>query len=155
MPRRVGLPDLSAAALEDPPHVEHHRPAVTPRRDGDPEVDLTAVRLVHRAMLADVRAVADLADRVAGGTATLRDRGTALRRYADRLCAEIDSLHDAEGGELWPVVAASAGAAVDLSDLADDHHAIDPVLARCRTAAGHPHRGRRRPGGAQRCSPAP
>ena len=62
------------------------------------------------------------------------DRATALRRYADRLCVEIGSLHDAEGGELWPVVAASAGSAVDLSDLADDHHAIDPALARCRTA---------------------
>ena len=32
------------------------------------------------------------------------------------------------------MVAASAGSAVDLSDLADDHHAIDPVLARCRAA---------------------
>ena len=38
-------------------------PAVTPRRDGEPEVDLTAVRLVHRAMLTDVRALADLAHR--------------------------------------------------------------------------------------------
>ena len=79
--------------------------------------------------------MADLADRVAGGTSILGgDRATALRRYADRLCREIDCLHDAEGGELWPVVAASAGSAVDLSDLADDHHAIDPVLARCRAA---------------------
>ena len=110
-------------------------PAVTPRRDGEPEVDLTAVRLVHRAMLTDVRALADLADRVAGGTTPLSDdRRAALWQYADRLCIEIDSLNDAEGGELWPVVAASAGSAVDLSDLADDHHAIDPVLARCRTA---------------------
>ena len=110
-------------------------PAVTPRRDGEPEVDLTAVRLVHRAMLTDVRALADLADRVAGGTTTLgADRRAALRRYADRLCIEIGTVHDGEGGELWPVVAASAGSAVDLSDLADDHHAIDPVLARCRTA---------------------
>ena len=72
---------------------------------------------------------------MAGGTTTLGgDRTTALRRYADRLCAEIGSLNDAESEELWPVVAASAGAAVDLSDLADDHHAIDTVLARCRTA---------------------
>ena len=100
--------------------------------------------------------MADLADRVAGGTATLGgDRATALRRYADRLCVEIGSLHDAEGGELWPVVAASAGSAVDLSDLADDHHAIDPVLARCRAAAGRPDGGRRRPGRRPRCSPAP
>ena len=53
------------------------------------------------------------------------------------------------------MVAASAGSAVDLSDLADDHHAIDTVLARCRDGRWPPSRWPpttwRRP----RSSPAP
>lgn len=110
-------------------------PAVSPRREGEPEVDLTAYRLVHRAMLTDVAALADLADRVAGGTSVLGgDRAIALRSYTVRLCAEIAALHRAEAEVVWPVVAASAGSAVDLADLVDDHHAMSPVLTRCRSA---------------------
>lgn len=111
-------------------------PAVTPRRDGEPEVDLTGYRLVHRAMLADTRAVADLADRVAGGSVVLTAaRATALREYVGELCHEIHNHHDNEDRIIWPVIAASAGAAVDLAELTDDHGVIDPILARARTAA--------------------
>jgi hypothetical protein len=111
-------------------------PVVTPRREGDPEVDLTAYRLVHRAMLTDVAALADLADRVAGGSSVLGpERAAALARYAGRLCAEIGALLAAECDEVWPVVAASAGSAMDLADLRDDHRAIGPALTRCRSAA--------------------
>jgi iron-sulfur cluster repair protein YtfE (RIC family) len=111
-------------------------PAVTPRRDGEPEVDLTGYRLVHRAMLADTRAVADLADRVAGGSVVLTAaRAAALREYVGELCHEIHTHHDAEDQIIWPVIAASAGAAVDLGELTDDHSVIDPMLARARTAA--------------------
>ena len=111
-------------------------PAVTPRRDGDPEVDLTAYRLVHRAMLADTRDVADLADRVAGGSPALTAaRAAALRSYVEQLCQEIHTHHDGEDHLVWPVVAASAGAAVDLSGLTDDHGVIDPLLVRARSAA--------------------
>ena len=111
-------------------------PAVTPRRDGDPEVDLTPYRLVHRAMLADTRGVADLADRVAGGSPALSAaRAAALRSYVEALCQEIHTHHDGEDHLLWPVVAASAGTAVDLSGLTDDHGVIDPLLGRARSAA--------------------
>ena len=111
-------------------------PAVTPRRNGDPEVDLTGYRLVHRALVADTRAIADLADQVAGGTVGLSPiRAGALHGYVARLCSETRALHLAEGRHLWPVVAASAGSAVDLSGLTDDHEVIDPLLARCRSSA--------------------
>ena len=111
-------------------------PAVTPRRDGEPEVDLTAYRLVHRAMLADTRDVADLADRVAGGSLALTAaRAAALRSYVEQLCQEIHTHHDGEDHLVWPVVAASAGSAVDLSGLTDDHGVIDPLLGRARSAA--------------------
>ena len=111
-------------------------PAVTPRRDGDPEVDLTAYYLVHRAMLADTRTVADLADLVAGGTVRLgAERASALRDYVGALCREIRAHHAAEDDIVWPVVAASAGSAVDLGGLTDDHAVVDPLLGRARTAA--------------------
>lgn len=111
-------------------------PAVTPRRDDDPEVDLTAYRVVHRAMLADTRAVADLADRVAGGLLALTaGRAAALRSYVEALCREIHAHHDNEDQLVWPVVAASAGSAVDLSGLTDDHRVIDPLVGRARSAA--------------------
>ena len=111
-------------------------PEATPQPGGDPAVDLTTYRLAHRAMVADATVLADLADRVAGGRTALTPGGAeALASYVRRLCADISDLHAAEGREFWPVVAAAAGAAVDLSDLADDHDAIEPVLARCRSTA--------------------
>lgn len=110
--------------------------AVTPRRDGEPEVDLTGYRLAHRAAIADSRAFADLADGVAGTRSGLTPaQASAVRAYVVRLSTEIAFLHDAEDRVLWPVVAASAGAAVDLSELADDHHVIGPLLVRARSAA--------------------
>jgi len=87
-------------------------------------------------MLADTRAVADLADRVAGGSVVLTAaRATALREYVGELCHEIHHHHDNEDRIIWPVIAASAGAAVDLAELTDDHGVIDPMLARAPLVA--------------------
>ncbi len=111
-------------------------PAVTPRREGEPAVDLTAYRLVLRAVLTDVAALSDVADRAAGASVAMpAARAGALHRYTVRLCEDLAAVQSAEERELWPVVAASAGAAVDLCDLIDDNHAVAPVLARCRSAA--------------------
>lgn len=109
---------------------------VTPRSDGEPEVDLTGYRLAHRAAIEDTRAVADLADQVTGSRLRLTPvRSAALRGYVVRLCTEIRFLQDAEDRLVWPVVAASAASALDLSDLRDDHRVIDPLLVRARSAA--------------------
>ena len=127
-------------------------PAVTPRRDGEPEVDLTGYRLVHRAMLADTRAVADLADRVAGGSVVLTAaRATALREYVGELCHEIHTHHDSEDRIIWPVIAASAGAAVDLgrADRRPRRDRPDPG-----PRAHRRHRHRDRPGRPRRRLPA-
>jgi hypothetical protein len=87
-------------------------------------------------MLADTRDVADLADRVAGGSPALTAaRAAALRSYVEQLCQEIHAHHDGEDHLIWPVVAASAGSAVDLSGLTEDHGVIDPLLGRARSAA--------------------
>ena len=107
---------------------------VTPRRSGDPEVDLVFYRLLHRAMLADVSALAEVSDRAAcGDLVPTPERAAALAAYVDRLCGEIAALQRGEDAVLWPLVTASAGSAVDLCDLTDDHHAMDPLLVRART----------------------
>jgi iron-sulfur cluster repair protein YtfE (RIC family) len=109
-------------------------PSASPRRGGEPEVDLVFYRLLHRAMLADVAALADVTDRAACADPVLTAaRAKALAGYVDRLCGELAAVHRGEDAILWPLVAAAAGAAVDLGDLADDHHAMDPLLVRART----------------------
>lgn len=111
-------------------------PSARPHRGGEPEVDLVFYRLLHRAMLADVAALADVTDLAATGDLVLTTaRAQALAGYVERLCGEIAALHRGEDAVLWPLVAAAAGAAVDLGDLADDHHAMDPLLVRARTFA--------------------
>jgi Hemerythrin HHE cation binding domain len=110
--------------------------AVSPRRDGDPEPDLTAYRLVHRAMVRDVRDLATVAADLAAGRETLTPwRASALSAYAGKLCREITLHHRAEDQLVWPVVAASAGPAVDVSAAVDDHGALEPLVTRTWLAA--------------------
>ena len=112
-------------------------PAVTPRRDGEPEVDLTAYRLVHRAMLADTRA---WPTSPTGSPAARwpsprpgRPRSGRTSRSSARRSTPTTTAED----RTWSgrSIAASAGAAVDLAELTDDHGVIDPMLGRARSAA--------------------
>jgi hypothetical protein len=81
--------------------------------------------VIHRATLQDLerlaRSVADLGG-LAGGAPPAR--AAAVRRYAAALLAAIRADHDGKEEVLWPVVAAVAGASVDLAPLVDDHVAI-------------------------------
>ncbi|MGW4797272.1 hemerythrin domain-containing protein [Nonomuraea sp. NPDC004297] len=99
-------------------------PAVAVRRPEDPEPDLTAMYVIHRAMLGDLRR---LAEDHGGGDA-------AIRRYATLLLFEVDHHHTNEDDLLWPVIERAAGRAVDLAPFTDDHLALEAVLARCRAA---------------------
>ncbi|GAA0968161.1 hemerythrin domain-containing protein [Actinocorallia libanotica] len=110
-------------------------PLVRPRTEGAPEVDLTSFAIIHRAMCGEVRRLADLTA-AQGDTPFPPERETALRRLLGHLATEIHGHHTKEDEVLWPVVSASAGAAVDLLPLTEDHTAIDPCLDRLRTATG-------------------
>ncbi|WP_029113958.1 hemerythrin domain-containing protein [Mycobacterium sp. URHB0044] len=109
---------------------------VTPRRPGDPEPDLLGISLAHRAMLTDVRRIAELVAAMgAGRTACAPHRARAIARYVELLCESIHHHHSTEDQTLWPVIGASAGDRVDLSELTDDHAALEPRLDQLRSRA--------------------
>ncbi|GAT01677.1 uncharacterized protein RMCFA_1789 [Mycolicibacterium fortuitum subsp. acetamidolyticum] len=110
--------------------------SVTPRGADDPAPDLLGITLAHRAMLADLLRLGELAEAV-------RDRDVictagharAISRYVELLCDSIHHHHTTEDAVLWPVIQASAGDHVDLSELIDDHAALDPRLEQLRARA--------------------
>ncbi len=99
----------------------------------EPEPDLTSMVVVHRAIRQDLR-------RLAAGLAEIAGRGAspsqarAISRYTAALLAEIRAHHETENEVLWPVIAATAGQAVDLAPLTDDHRAIDAAVGRASQA---------------------
>lgn len=109
---------------------------VTPRQAGDPRPDTLGMRLAHRVMLKDAARLPALLEDIAAGTIPCdRDRAAAISDYVADFCDSIHHHHSAEDDILWPVLAASAGPHIDLTELSDDHAALDPLLARIRNAA--------------------
>ena len=96
------------------------------------EPDLSGITMAHRAMIADVGRLADLLAAVARG-AHVCARPKEVDRYIRLLCDSIHHHHTVEDEVLWPIITASAGSFVDLSELTDDHAALDPRLARIKT----------------------
>ena len=106
---------------------------VTPRRAGDPEPDLTGITLAHRAMVTDARRIAELVTAIGDGRQPCSPtRARAISRYVDLLCESIHHHHTAEDDVAWPVIEASAGIHVDLTELTEDHAALDPRLDQLR-----------------------
>ena len=73
------------------------------------------------------------------------DAAHALRRYTAALLTQIHTRHRGEEGFLWPLLAATAGSAVDLAPLADDRQAIDAAAGLARQALAGPLAGLRLP----------
>src|SRR4051812_4523191 len=107
---------------------------VTPRRPGEPEADLTGFTLIHRALRSGTRDLADAATAIAGGAPCPAQRQQAYVAFATEVLHEIHSHHSREDDVLWPVIAASAGAVVDLEPLSDDHTELHAVLTRAEEA---------------------
>jgi len=91
------------------------------------------VAVVHRAMRRDLGRLAACLGQVA-------DRGAkpaqacAICRYTEALLAAVRAHHENEDDLIWPVIAATAGQAVDLTPLADDHQAIEAAVGRASDA---------------------
>jgi hypothetical protein len=89
--------------------------------------------VVHRAMRRDLGRLAACLGQVA-------DRGAepaqacAVCRYTEALLAAVRAHHENEDDLIWPVIAATAGQAVDLTPLADDHQAIEAAVGRASDA---------------------
>ena len=106
-------------------------PSAVPGGEGEPEVDLSGYQAVHRALLADLAEACAAVDRVAGAVGSPpAAQVSALTTYVRELCTVTREHLDWEDRLLWPLVAGSSGPAVDLSDLADDHAVLAPLLAR-------------------------
>lgn len=111
-------------------------PTVTPRRADDPEPDLTGIRLSHRSMVRDCRRIADTVTALAEGRQRCTpSRARAISRYVELLCESIHHHHSTEDLVAWPVIEASAGSHVDLTELTEDHAALDPRLDQLRARA--------------------
>jgi hemerythrin-like domain-containing protein len=108
---------------------------VTPRRPGDPEVDLARLALAHRALRRGCRLLDDVAEEaVAGGPESPRRR-QAVVGFGRAVLREVHAHTAREDAVLWPVVAASAGAhGADLDPLTEDHAVLRALLGRARTA---------------------
>ncbi|WP_445166140.1 hemerythrin domain-containing protein [Mycolicibacterium sp. Dal123E01] len=102
---------------------------VTPRQPHDPEPDLLGITLAHRAMLTDVRRLAATVTGIGDGRQRCSARrADAIARYAELMCESIHHHHTMEDDVLWPVIDACAGDIVDLTELTEDHAALDPRL---------------------------
>src|SRR4051794_21637237 len=108
--------------------------AVTPRRSGEPEADLTGFTLIHRALRSGARMLAAAASDIADGDPCSRQRQRAIVQVALAVLHEITHHHQREDDVLWPVIAASADGAVDLEPLSDDHTELHEVLERADAA---------------------
>jgi hemerythrin-like domain-containing protein len=89
--------------------------------------------VVHRAIRQDLRRLAASLAGIAGHGAP-PSQARAIGRYTAALLAEIIAHHENEDGVLWPVIAATAGQAVDLTPLTDDHRAIEAAVGRTSQA---------------------
>ncbi|WP_395307462.1 hemerythrin domain-containing protein [Mycobacterium sp. AMU20-3851] len=107
-----------------------------PARVANPELDLSGITLTHRAMVTDTSRLADLTTAVAQRRLPCPPRrARAIARYVTLMCESIHHHHTMEDDVLWPVIEAAAGDFVDLSELTEDHAALDPRLDRLRAAA--------------------
>lgn len=107
-----------------------------PARIANAELDLTGITLTHRAMVTDTARLADLTTAVAQRRLPCAPRrARAIARYVSLMCESIHHHHCMEDDVLWPVIQTAAGDFVDLSELTEDHAALDPRLDRLKTAA--------------------
>jgi hemerythrin-like domain-containing protein len=108
--------------------------AVTPRRAGEPEADLTGFTLIHRALRSGTRLLADAVGGIAAGEPCTRERQRAIVQVTLAVLHEITNHHEREDDVLWPLIVASAGDAVDLTPFSDDHTELHKVLDRAQEA---------------------
>ncbi|MFF5212807.1 hemerythrin domain-containing protein [Streptosporangium sp. NPDC000396] len=110
---------------------------ITPRREGDPPVDLTVGLVEHRAIRADLLRLVNLLGDPTAGEMPGR-RAQAVRTYIDRLIFATIRHHSIEDNGLWPLLEASskeAGEPMDLDSFTEDHVELDALLERTGEAA--------------------
>ncbi len=97
------------------------------RTTAEPEPDLVSTLVTHRALRRDTRRL-DVCLKQFAGSGPSPAPTDAVCRYAAALLVQVRARLESEAEVLWPVIAATAGAAVDLAPLADDHKAIEAAI---------------------------
>jgi Hemerythrin HHE cation binding domain len=91
--------------------------------------------VAHRAIRQDLRRLgACLGELASDGVPAAR--AGAVCRYTAALLTEIRTHQQGEDEILWPVIGATAGPAVDLAPLTDDHQAIEAAAGKASRALG-------------------
>ncbi|MCA2222787.1 protein kinase domain-containing protein [Nonomuraea aurantiaca] len=123
----------TASAREDGPPLTGPAPMsdLTSTAGLTSTADLTSMYVVHRAMLTDLRRLAEL---LTGPAELGAARGRAVRGYAAALLTQVGHHHANERDLLWPAIERAAGQSVDLTSYATGRQAFGPLLARCRAA---------------------
>jgi len=102
----------------------------------DTRPNLIGFRIAHRTMRGDSRLLSRAISAIADGSEPCdRNRAEAVREYVAKSCTGIHHHHRLEDELLWPLLERSAGAAVDLSELTEDHSQLDPMLDEITEAA--------------------
>ena len=101
---------------------------VVPRQPGEPDPDVRGLAVAHQAILTDVGRLADAVAAIRDGQHCSAGRARAIARYTELMCDSIHHHHTVEDEVLWPVIDASAGHMIDLTELTEDHAALDPRL---------------------------
>jgi hypothetical protein len=106
-------------------------PSLRPRTSHEPEPDLIALVVTHRAIRHDLGRLAG----ALAATGKLKPaRARAVCRYSAALLAAIRAHHEDEKDIIWPLIAATARQAVDLAPLADDRLVVEEASGRARLA---------------------
>ncbi|MEU8146130.1 protein kinase [Nonomuraea sp. NPDC048901] len=117
----------AAGAREaDAPHTDS-----SPMPDLTSMADLTSMYVVHRAMLTDLRRLAEL---LTGPAELGAAKGRAVRGYTASLLTQVDHHHANERELLWPAIERAAGQSVDLTPYSVGRQTFGPLLDRCRAA---------------------
>ncbi|WP_312029201.1 hemerythrin domain-containing protein [Gordonia paraffinivorans] len=102
------------------------------RSAGERAPDLTGMKVAHRAMLADTRRFTEIVHRIGAGEACGARRRRTIADYLGLLCDSIHHHHTVEDDVVWPILESSAGAAIDVRELQDDHAELEGLLGDLR-----------------------
>jgi hemerythrin-like domain-containing protein len=89
--------------------------------------------VIHRAIRQDLRRLAACLSETAVRSAP-SSQARAIGRYTAALLDQIRAHHQNEDDIIWPMIAATAGQAVDLTPLTDDHQTIKAAASRAGQA---------------------
>jgi hemerythrin-like domain-containing protein len=100
---------------------------LTPRREGEPSIDLTVGWIEHRALRADMSRLLEVLGDDRADRLTVR-RAEAVAKYVNLIVFNTHRHHRIEDNGMWPLLAASSLGEIDLAPFTADHEKLDRLL---------------------------